>query len=116
MDYRKRNLVKILNTINNFNEAVAKNFDKIEYPLFKLKYCITNDTFHSFDSKDRCYNCAFFKKPSIPISGANFKDFKEYFREKFFPKLIETVDNWPKKIIFHLYIIIQSIPLKNMKN
>jgi hypothetical protein len=111
MGDKELKLVKILNTINAFNESVAKNFHKFEYAIFTLKYCIGRDTLHSFDGS-RCYNCSNFEMPSIDISTSDFIDFKKHFGAGFASKLIEIIDKWPKDNNFpYLYNdIINSLP------
>lgn len=89
-------LTEFLNTINPYNEKVAEKFYEIEHPFYSLKYCITKDTLHSFNG-ERCFNCSNFKEKNIDFSTINFIDFKKHFGEAFPLKLIEIIDNWPKK-------------------
>jgi hypothetical protein len=111
MKNKELKLVKILTEINKFNESVAKNFHKMDYVAFHLKYCMSRDTLHSFDG-DRCYNCSGFKEPSIDISGSDFREFKKHFGEGYPLKLIEIVDKWPVRNNFpYLHNnIINSLP------
>jgi hypothetical protein len=93
----QKTLVKILNTINSFNESIAKNLDNIEFPLYELKYCVSQDTFHSF-KREKCINCCSIT-PGIKISAHNFEEFRNYLKEgwELYPELIRIVDNWQSK-------------------
>lgn len=89
-------LSAIFKTINEFNVAVAKNWYNIEIPIFHLKYCITQNTLHSFYG-ERCHNCSNFIEPNLEIDEIDMREFKKHFGGGFPLKLIEILDEWPKK-------------------
>ena len=100
MAYHCETLTSILKTINKFNESIARNCEGIKFKSFELRYCVKEDTIHSFN-KGECYNCARTITPSIPLSEKNLIFFAKRFGENdFYSKLIELIDNWSEKNFF----------------
>ena len=94
MKKRKLFLPRIFDSINKFNESIAKNVEGKDFANFSLRYCVQTDTLHSFEGEE-CYNCNFETSPSVLIS--RISDFGDYYGDGAPYKLVNLIDNWIEK-------------------